>query len=78
MRTVDFPLSPPQTEEQEETEEEDADPVWEQMKQEIFSPEEVVRHTPNRQGEKYDARKVKNLKSTLIKALVNISRWFTG
>jgi len=70
MRTVDFPLSPPQTEEQEETEEEDADPVWEQMKQEIFSPEEVVRHTPNRQGEKYDARKVKNLKSTLIKALV--------
>ncbi|NQT02555.1 MAG: hypothetical protein HQ580_11065 [Planctomycetes bacterium] len=72
MTTVDFPLSPPpQTEEQEETEEEDADPVWEQMKQEMFSPEEAVRYTPDRQGEKYDARKVKNLKSTLIKALVH-------
>ena len=71
-RTVDFPLSgQPQTEEQEETEEEDADPVWEQMKQEIFSPEEAVRHTPSRPEEKYDSRKVKNLKSTLIGALVH-------
>jgi hypothetical protein len=72
MRTVDFPLSaPPQTEEQEETEEEDADPVWEQMKREMFSPQETARQTPGRQGEEYDARKVKNLKSTLIKALVH-------
>jgi hypothetical protein len=72
MRTVDFPLSPPpQTEEQEETEEEDADPVWEQMKQEMFSPEEAVRHTPSHPEEKYDVRKVKNLKTTLIKALVH-------
>jgi len=71
-RTVDFPLSPPpQTEEQEETEEEDADPVWEQMKQEMLSPQVVARQTPGRQEEKYDARKVKNLKSTLIKALVH-------
>jgi hypothetical protein len=72
MRTVDFPLSPPpQTEEQEETEEEDADPVWEQMKQEMFSPQEAARRAPSRPEEKYDARKVKNLKSTLIKALVH-------
>jgi hypothetical protein len=72
MRTVDFPLSPPpQTEPQEEAEEEDADPVWEQMKQEVFSPQVVARQTPGRQEEKYDARKVKNLKSTLIKALVH-------
>ncbi len=72
MTTVDFPLSPPpQTEEQEDTEEEDADPVWEQMKQEMFSPQVVARQTPGRQEEKYDARKVKNLKSTLIKALVH-------
>ncbi|MBW7990680.1 MAG: hypothetical protein FVQ84_11785 [Planctomycetes bacterium] len=72
MTTVDFPLSPPpQTEEQEETEEEDADPVWEQMKQEMFSPEETAWRAPNRQEVKYDARKVKNLKSTLIKALVH-------
>jgi hypothetical protein len=72
MRTVDFPLSPPpQTEEREETEEEDADPVWEQMKQEMFSPQDVARQAPGRQEEKYDARKVKNLKSTIIKALVH-------
>ena len=71
MTTVDFPLSPPQTEEQEDTEEEDADPVWEQMKQEMFSPQVVARQTPGRQEEKYDARKVKSLKSTLIKALVH-------
>jgi hypothetical protein len=72
MRTVDFPLSPPpQTEEQKEIEEEDADPVWEQMKQEMFSPQDVARHTPDHHEEKYDAGKVKNLKSTLIKALVH-------
>lgn len=72
MRTVDFPLSPPpQTEEQEETEEEDGDPVWEQMKQEMYSPQDVARQAPGRQEEKYDARKVKNLKSTLINALVH-------
>ena len=72
MTTVDFPLSPPpQTEEQEEAKEEDADPVWEQMKQEIFSPGEAARRTSDRQEEKYDARKVKNLKSTLTKALIH-------
>ena len=72
MATVDFPLSPPpQTEEQEDVEEEDADPVWEQMKQEIFSPQDAARRTPDHPGEKYDARKVKNLKSTLTKALVH-------
>jgi hypothetical protein len=41
------------------------------MKQEMFSPQVVARQTPGRQEEKYDARKVKNLKSTLIKALVH-------
>jgi len=72
MTTVDFPISPPpQTDEQEEAEEEDADPVWEQMKQEMFSPKEAAKHPPDRQEEKYDARKVRNLKSTLIKALVH-------
>ena len=72
MTTVDFPLSPPpQTEEQEEAKEEDADPVWEQMKQEIFSPQEAAKRTSDRPEEKYDARKVKNLKSTLIEALVH-------
>jgi hypothetical protein len=72
MTTVDFPLSPPpKTEEKEEIDEEDADPVWEQMKQEIFSPQETARRTAGRQEETYDATKVENLKSTLVKALVH-------
>jgi len=72
MINVDFPLSPPpKTEEEKEETKEDADPVWEQMKQEIFSPEEAIRYAPDRSEEKYDARKVKNLKSTLINALVH-------
>jgi hypothetical protein len=72
MTTVDFPLSPPpETEEKEDTKEEDADPVWEQMRQEIFSPEKAVRPTSGRQEEKYDPEKVKNLKTTLIEALVH-------
>ena len=72
MTTVNFPLSPPpQTEEQEKTEDENADPLWEQVKQEIFLLEEVVKHTPNRQEVQYDARKVENLKSTLIESLVH-------
>ena len=72
MTTVDFPLSPPpKTEEKEDTKVEDADPVWEQMKQEIFSPEEAVRRAPDRREVQYDAEKVENLKTTLIKAFVH-------
>ena len=70
LTKVDFPLSPPpQTEEKEETKEEDADPVWEQTKQEMFSPQEASRRTPDRPEEKYDADKVENLKTTYIIAL---------
>jgi len=72
MTTVDFPLSPPpETEEKEDAKEEDADPVWEQMKQEIFSPEQAPRHTTGHKEVKYDAEKVENLKNTLKKALVH-------
>lgn len=62
---------PVQMAQQQEKTEEDADPVWEQMKQEMFSPEEAAKYTPSRPEVKYDARKVKYLKSTLIKALVH-------
>jgi hypothetical protein len=72
MIDVDFPLSPPpEKEEEKEKDKEDADQVWEQMKQEIFSPQEAARRAPDRQEEKYDAEKVENLKDTLIKALVH-------
>lgn len=70
LTKVDFPLSPPpQTEEKEETKEEDTDPVWEQTKQEMFSPQKASRRTPDRPEEKYDADKVENLKTTYIIAL---------
>jgi hypothetical protein len=71
MTTVDFPLSPPETEVKEDTKEENADQIWEQMRQEIFSPQEAARRTPDRPEEKYEAEKVENLKTTLIKALVH-------
>jgi hypothetical protein len=71
MTTVDFPLSPPPEKEEKEDTQKDADPVWEQMKQEIFSPQEAARRTPDRPEEKYDAEKVENLKITLIKALIH-------
>jgi len=72
LTNVDFPLSPPpKAEEVKETKEEDIDPVWEQMKQEMYEPEDVSRRrrTDDRPEEKYDPEKVENLKSTLIKAL---------
>ncbi|MFZ2148090.1 MAG: hypothetical protein WAV28_12795 [Sedimentisphaerales bacterium] len=68
---VNFPLSPPAEEKEEkETEEGDTDPLWTQTKQEMFEPEEAgTRSTTERQEEKYDARKVAELKETLIKTL---------
>jgi hypothetical protein len=72
LTKVDFLLSPPpEAPEEKETEEEDVDPVWEQMKQEMYEPEDVSRRrrTGERPEEKYDAEKVEELKETLIKAL---------
>ncbi|MDT8301443.1 MAG: hypothetical protein RQ760_08160 [Sedimentisphaerales bacterium] len=72
MTTVDFPLSPPpQAEEQEKTEAEETDPLWEQMKQEIFLPHGDIMRAPVQPEEKYDPKKVENLKTTLIKSLVH-------
>lgn len=76
LMKVDFPLSPPpeaQEQEQEEqtAEQEDVDPAWEQMKREIYEPEDTRRHRRQAESkeEKYDAEKVENLKTTLIKTL---------
>ncbi len=72
MTKVDFLLSPPpKAQEEKKTEEEDTDPLWTETKQEIYAPEEVSRRsrTDDRSEEKYDAEKVENLKTTLIKAL---------
>jgi hypothetical protein len=72
LKKVDFPLSPGPTvpEEEQKTEKEEAvDPVWNQIKQEIYEPQEERRRRTEREEEKYDAEKVENLKTNLIKAL---------
>ena len=72
MTNVDFPLSAlPEKEEKKEIKEEEGDPVWKQMRQQIFSPQQAAEHTPDRPEEKYDPEKVENLKATLIKSLVH-------
>ena len=68
---VDFPLTPPpdmQDEEKKTQKAEGGDPVWRKMRQEMYEPEKVDRRRrTDRPEEKYDAEKVENLKTTLIK-----------
>jgi len=77
LMKVDFPLvQPPVEQEEEETEEEeDADPVWTQMTQEIYAPQEFERRrrTDRSDVEEYDAEKIEGLKETLIKTLKHAS-----
>ena len=71
LMKVNFPISPsPEAQEEKKTEEEDTDPLWTQMRQEIYAPEEVRRsRSDDRPEEKYDVEKVEELKETLIKTL---------
>lgn len=74
LMNVDFPLSvPPEVEKQQEqkSEKEDVDQVWEQTRQQIYEPQENSRRRPGAEQPevKYDAEKVEKLKTTLIEAL---------
>jgi len=72
LMKANFPLSPlPEEKEEKETEEEDTDPLWTQMRREIYAPEEVDRRRrdDDRPEEKYDAGRVEELKETLTKTL---------
>jgi hypothetical protein len=73
MLKVDFPLSPSpdvQEEEKEIKKTEQGDAVWDQVRQQMYEPEKVDRRgRTDRPESKYDAEKVENLKTTLIKAL---------
>ena len=77
LMKVDFPLSRgPRVEEEQETQqknEEDVDPVWTDIQREIYEPEKPRKDKTDRPKEKYDAEKVENLKTTLIKALKHAS-----
>jgi hypothetical protein len=72
LTKVDFPLSPPPQAEQkqaEETKKEETDPVWQEMRREMYDPQEAGRRKTKEPQVEYDAEKVENLKTTLIKAL---------
>jgi len=64
---VDFPFSPPPESTAKEKEPEETDSVWQQARQEIFYPSQFTKVHPSE--DKYDAEKVKELKSRLIKSL---------
>jgi hypothetical protein len=62
--------APPEAPQKEKAEEEDTDPVWAQMRREMYEPEEPGRsRTEDRPEEQYDAEKVESLKTNLIKTL---------
>ncbi|MEA3226623.1 MAG: hypothetical protein U9Q07_11800 [Planctomycetota bacterium] len=72
LMNVDFPLSPPpQVEGKEEAEKkkEDTDPVWDQVKRDMYEPQAARRRKADRPAKEYDAEKVENLKTTVISAL---------
>ena len=62
--------APPEAQKKEKTKEEDTDPVWSQMRREMYEPEEARRSRTNeRPKEKYDAEMVETIKTNLIKTL---------
>jgi hypothetical protein len=70
LTKVDFPLSPPpNAQEQETAEGDDADPLWTQTKLEIYAPDRTNRRKTDESAVKYDAEKVEDIKTTLVKAL---------
>ncbi|MHC4309553.1 MAG: hypothetical protein ACYSSN_06385 [Planctomycetota bacterium] len=71
LQEVNIPLSSPprakETQKDESTQK--ADSVWNQAKQEIFHPSPYQKTRTNDPSERYDEKKVEELKSRLIKAL---------
>ena len=76
LMNVDFPLSAPpniEKKEEEKTEKEDIDQVWEQTRQQMYEPQQLNqarrRVGATRPEVKYDAGKVENLKTSMIQML---------
>ena len=70
LMEINILLSAPPEMQQKEKTKEDTDPVWSQMRQEMYEPEEARRsRTNDRPEEKYDAEKVETIKTNLIKTL---------
>lgn len=71
LMKVDFPLSaPPQAPQPDEPEkEEEGDKVWRDTRIRMYEPEKLTKRKDDNSTVQYDAQKVENLKTTLIKAL---------
>ena len=71
LMKVDFPLSPShQAQQQDEAEQkEEGDKVWEDTRRQLYEPERVAKRKTDESEEEYNAEKVENLKTTLIKTL---------
>ena len=70
LMKVNMLLSAPPETQQKEKVHKDTDPVWAEMRRQMYEPEEVRRsRTNDRPEEKYDAEKVETLKTNLIKTL---------
>jgi hypothetical protein len=65
---VDFPLSAP-PEVQAEQADQGVDPVWNQMKRDIYYPDDTSRRKRQEEQKEYDADKVQDLQRTLVRAL---------
>lgn len=62
--------APPEAPQEEKTEKEDADPLWAEVRSDLYEPEQVGRRkSDDGSEEKYDAEKVEDLKTNLIKTL---------
>ena len=71
---VNIMLSEPPEAKQKEKTREDKDPVWTQMRRQMYEPETARRsRTNDRPEEKYDGLLVSNLKADLIKTLKHAS-----
>jgi hypothetical protein len=75
LMKVDFPLSaPPKAEEEAESpKKEEGDPLWTQMKAEMYEPQARRKQKGEQPVKEYDPSKVENLKTTLIKSLKHAS-----
>jgi len=70
LMKINILLSAPPESPQKEKSDEDTDPVWSQMRREMYEPEGVQKRRENDLPEqKYDAEKVETLKTNLIKTL---------
>lgn len=75
LMKVDFPLSPgPKEVQKDETEkEQEGDKVWEETRRGLYEPETFTKRKKDNSAPKYDAKKVENLKTTVVSSLKHAS-----